>query len=58
MYGRGACAAAVAVASLMTAGCGAPLIAGLASGAGVFGVGEGTNALMRRENARDSRLRS
>ncbi|HEY6815854.1 MAG TPA: hypothetical protein VI168_09980 [Croceibacterium sp.] len=43
--------------SVLVAGCAAPLVAGLAAGAGVLGVGAGTEALSKREMADDDRLR-
>lgn len=46
-----------AVCSTLTSGCVAPLLAGAAAGAGVFGVNEGISALQRRELAGDDRLR-
>lgn len=47
----------VATCSSLAGGCVAPLVAGAAAGAGVFGAGEGANALARREQASDARLR-
>jgi len=45
------------IPALAASGCVAPLIAGAAAGAGVFGVNEGIAALTRRDLADDSRLR-
>lgn len=47
----------IAACSTLTGGCVAPLLAGAAAGAGIFGVGEGADALMRREQMGDARLR-
>lgn len=47
----------LASCSMLAAGCAAPLLAGAAAGAGVFGAGEATDALARRELSNDDRLR-
>ena len=47
----------VAGCSTLVGGCVAPLIAGLAAGGGVLGVGEGTDALARRAQSGDDRLK-
>ena len=54
---RGMLLVFVAISSFLASGCVAPLLAGAAAGAGVFGVNEGIAALTRRELADDNRLR-